>query len=135
MKLKEINKDFLNLHYKGKRLAYYKYDEYVYITDSYRLYKLAIDDLKLSDNLFTSVDLLRFTNEDGYVDAIITNDLVVYNGTTCRVIKNDNISVKVDDKYLKYFDSPEVKIKSEKDPIFIYENNEYVGLIMPIIEY
>lgn len=138
MKIKKINKEFLDLYYKNKLIAY-ELDEdkgKVLLTDSYRLYILNIEDFILKYDILTPATLHTFLDDSGYFDGIITNEIYKeqYN---LRLItgKDKLIHIKVNDKYLELFDNPSVKIKDEKSPVLIYENNELVGLILPIINY
>lgn len=141
MKINKINKEFLDLYYKKKLIACEIDDYYgkVYLTDSYRLFILNIEDLALKLQLFRTCNLKKLLDDTGYEDGIITNGLVETETSkekfTIRIIKNDNITVNVNDKYLKLFDNPKVKIKDDHSPVLIYENDELVGLILPIKEY
>lgn len=138
MKVSKINKEFLNLYYKKKLIACdIDYDiGKVYITDGYRLYIINIEDMALNFQLFKPVSLKQLVDDTDYVDGIITN--TIYNDKdNYRLIsgKDNLLDIKVNDKFLDLFDDPEVKIKDNKSPVLIYENNEIVGLIMPVKEY
>lgn len=138
MKISKINKEFLNLYYKKKLIASeIDYDNgKIYITDSYRLYIINIEDMALNFQIFKEVSLKQLIDDTGYVDGIITN--TIYNDVdNYRLItgKDNLLNIKVNNKYLELFDNPEVKIKNDHSPVLVYEKGELVGLILPIKEY
>lgn len=135
MKIKEINKKFMNLYFKEKNIVYQKEDNYIYITDSYTLYKLKEEDFILNINLFKQVNLLKFLNETGYKDSIISDELFIKDKIKLRLIYNNEYKIKINNDYLKCFDNPTLKIKNETSPVLVYENELLVGLICPTIEY
>ncbi len=136
MKVRKINKEFLNLYYKKKLIAYeIDYDKgKVYITDSYRLYIINIEDMALNFQIFKTASLKQFIDDSGYVDGIITN--TIYNDNYRLITGKDNLlNIQVNDKFLDNFDEPEVKVLNENKPVLIYEKGELVGLVLPIREY
>lgn len=138
MKVSKINKEFLNLYYKKKLIAYeIDYDKgKVYLTDSYRLYIINIEDMALNFQIFKPVSLKQLLDDTGYVDGIITN--TIYNDKdNYRLItgKDNLLNIRVNDKFLDFFDDPEVKVLDETKPVFIYERGELVGLVLPIRVY
>lgn len=138
MKIKKINKEFLDLYYKKKLIAYeLDHDNgKVYLTDSYRLYIINMEDMALNFQLFKPVSLKKLIDDTDYIDGIITNTIYNDNDNYRLITGKDNLlNIKVNDKYLDLFDNPEVKIKDNKSPVLVYENNEIVGLVMPIKEY
>ena len=141
MKISKINKEFLNLYYKKKLIAYeLDYDNgKVYLTDIYRLYIINMEDMALNFQLFKPVSLKQLIDDTGYVDGIITNTIYNYKDNyrliTGLIGKDNLLHIKVNDKFLDLFDNPEVKIKDNKSPVLVYENNEIVGLVIPVKEY
>ena len=135
MKIKEINKKFMDLYFKGKNIVYQKEDNYIYITDSYIMYKLKEEDFILNINLFKQLDLLNFLNETDYKDSIISDELFIKDKNKLRLIYNNDYKIKINNDYLKYFDNPTLKIKNETSPVLVYENDLLAGLICPIKEY
>lgn len=138
MKVSKINKEFLNLYYKKKLIAYeIDYDKgKVYLTDSYRLYIINIEDMALNFQIFKLASLKQLLDDTGYVDGIITN--TIYNDKdNYRLItgKDNLLNIRVNDKFLDFFDDPEVKVLDETKPVFIYERGEFVGLVLPIRVY
>ena len=139
MKIKKINKEFIDLYYKGKIVAM-EFDEEsgkIYLTDSYRLYVIKYEDFIFRFDLFRKVKLKHFLDNTNYVDGVITNGLYTSDKNDLRIInsKDGLITIKVNNKYLDFFDNPKVKVKDEKSPVLIYENDECVGLILPVMEY
>lgn len=134
MKIKEINKKFIDLYFKGKNIACQKEDDYIYITDSYIVYKLK-EDFLLNVNLFKQVNLLKFLNETDYKDSIISDTLFIEDKRKLRLIYNNDYKIKINNDFLKYFNNPILKIKNETSPVLVYENDLLVGLICPIKEY
>lgn len=49
-----------------------------------------------------------------------------------RELEAGGIKVRVQSKYLQYFDHPEYQIKAPYKPVFVYEDGEICGLILPV---
>ena len=136
MKTSKINKEFLNLYYKKKLIAYEVYEDKVYLTDSYRLFVMNVDECILDLSKFKNFPLVKLCNDFGYQDGIITNTLYKNKYNMRLITSKDNLlNIKVNDKYLELFDDPEVKVIADNKPVLVYENGELVGLIVPIKEY
>lgn len=55
---------------------------------------------------------------------------------TLAIIKNEEIKVQVNEKYLKYFnESCSFKIVNDTTPVLVYEGEELIGLICPVKNY
>lgn len=138
MKLKKIQKEFLDLYYKGKTIAY-EFDEEngkVYLTDTYRLYVINYEDFIFRFDLFRTASLKQFNIDEGYTEGIITNTIYSGDINTRLITNSDNtLNITINEKYLDLFDNPTVKIKSEDKPVLIYENDIFVGLVLPIRRY
>ena len=138
MKINKINKEFLDLYYKKKLIAY-EFDEEkgkIYLTDSYRLFVINYEDFIFRFDLFKKASLKGFCNDLGYQEGIITNTLYKDKYNMRLITGKDNLlNIKVNDKYLELFDDPEVKVIADNKPVLIYEKGELVGLILPIKEY
>lgn len=137
MKLAKINKEFLDLYYKKKLVAYELDEENgkVYLTDSYRMYIINYEDFIFRFDLFRRVTLKPLLSEDGYNEAEFTNNFKSINGIIYRMIRNDNNELYVNNKYLDLFDNFTLKIKDNKSPVLVYENEELKGLVLPIREF
>ena len=136
MKISKINKEFLDLYYKKKLIAYEVYEDKVYLTDSYRLFVMNVDDCILDLSKFKNVPLVKLCNDFGYQDGIITNTLYKDKYNMRLITGKDNLlNIKVNDKYLELFDDPDIKVIADNKPVLIYEKGELVGLIVPIKEY
>lgn len=138
MKIKKINKEFLDLYYKNKLVAY-EFDEEngkIYLTDTYRAFIINYEDFVFRFDLFRQCKLKHLLDDTNYIDGIITNE-IYRDVNDLRLItdKDKLLNIKVNNKYLDLFDNPEVKIKDELSPILVYENGVLVGLILPIKEY
>lgn len=74
---------------------------------------------------------------DGFNTVESLKGLIDSDKYTIRTLinKDNTIKVNVNDKYLKLFDYPEVKVKDDHSPVLVYEKGELVGLILPIKEY
>ena len=136
MKIGKINKEFLDLYYKKKLIAYEVYEDKVYLTDSYRLFVMNVEDCILDLSKFKNVPLVKLCNDFGYQDGIITNTLYKDKYNIRLITGKDNLlNIKVNDKYLELFDDPDIKVIADNKPVLIYEKGELVGLIVPIKEY
>ena len=67
-----------------------------------------------------------------YNKGIITNELVV-DKYKLRVIKtfDENEIIYVNDNFLKLFDDPRVMVKDKASPIYVYEKDDLVGMVLP----
>lgn len=136
MKISKINKEFLDLYYKKKLIAYEVYEDKVYLTNSYRLFVMNVDECILDLSKFKNVPLVKLCNDFGYQDGIITNTLYKDKYNMRLITSKDNLlNIKVNDKDLELFDNPEVKVIADNKPVLVYEKGELVGLIVPIKEY
>ena len=134
MKINKVNEEFLKLYFKNKKVYCKEVNKFIYLSDSYRIYRLFKEDCILDISKFIEVNLDSFMKDDNYEDGIITNELII-DKYKLRLIKNEQNKVYVNDEYLKLFDNPEVKIKDDHSPVLVYEKGELVGLILPIKEY
>lgn len=136
MKVQKLNKELLNLYYKKNKKVYAQLvHDNVYVGDSYRIWRLKYDDFMLDMNKLKKIDLVHFFNEDGYVEGFKTNKLVENeNGTTSVYITSEehDFDVLINKKFLDVFENYTLKIKSETSPVLVYENDEAVGLLLPI---
>lgn len=139
MKVTKLNKELLNLYYKTDKKIYAQivHDD-IYVTDSYRVWKLKYDDFMLDVNKLKTTDLAHFFNEDGYIPAIKTNRLVQQNDSITGIYlrsEESDFEVLINIKYLDMFENYTLKIKGESQPVLVYEHNELVGLIVPMKQY
>ena len=133
MKINKVNEEFIKLYFKTKKVYYQKLDKYVYLSDSYRIYRLNEEDCLLDTSKFIEAPLGKFMEDNQYNEGIITNELVV-DKYKLRVIKTieENKIIYVNDNFLKLFDDPQVMVKDEISPIYVYEKDELVGMLLPI---
>lgn len=137
MKINKINKEFLDLYYK-KKLVAYEFDEEtgkVYLTDSYRMYVINYEDFIFRFDLFRKCSLKNLLNDDGYYDAELSDTFETINNILCRILYVKDKIIKVNNKYFDLFDNFTLKAKDERSPILVYENEDFKGLVMPIKEY
>ena len=131
--------------FKGKRkhnVIYGTLDDKVIIGNNTILYVIPKEecgiDLTNVDcnnvNIIQESVLKGFINDDKYTSVILTNDIKVYDKTTLRVFSKDDEKIYVDDALLKYFDLKKSTFKgrNSKSPIYIYEYEVLVGLVMPV---
>lgn len=132
MKINKVNEEFVKLYFKTKKVYYQKVDKYVYLSDSYRIYRLNEESCLLDTSKFIEVNLENFMNCTDYSQGIITNELVV-DKYKIRVIKtlDENEIIYVNDNFLKLFDNPHVMVKDKTSPIYVYEKDELVGMLLP----
>lgn len=132
MKINKVNEEFLKLYFKNKRVFYQKVNKYVYLSDSYRIYRLNEENCLLDTSKFIENHLENFMNCTNYKEGIITNELIV-DKYKLRVIKTtEDKRIYVNDNYLKLFDNPIVMVIDETSPIYVYEKDELVGMLLPI---
>lgn len=138
MKVQKLNKELLNLYYKTDKKIYAQivHDD-IYVSDSYRVWKLKYDDFMLDMNKLKTTDLAHFFNEDGYVEGMMTSKYIkIKDILGVQIIDSEgSIDVTINSKYLDMFENYTLKIKSETAPVLVYENDELVGLIVPMRKY
>lgn len=136
MKVRKINEEFLKIYYRKKKIYYEKYGVYILLSDSYRIYKIKNDDCILDLTKFKKINLLDFLDrqDQDYIVGNIT-DNIIDGKIKLRKITTEDFDVYIDDNYLKLFDNPTVKVRANKESILVYENDEIVGLILPIENY
>lgn len=135
MKVIKLNKELLNLYYKKDEKIYAQLvHDKVYVTDSYRVWILKYDDFMLDMNKLKTTDLVHFFNEDGYVEGMMTSKYIkIDNILGVQVIDSEGlIDVTINSKYLDMFENYTLKIKDKHQPVLVYENEEPVGLILPM---
>ena len=86
-------------------------------------------------NIIQESVLKGFINDDKYTSVILTNDIKVYDKKTLKVFSKDDEKIYVDDALLKYFDLKKSTFKgrNSKSPIYIYEDEIMVGLVLPVL--
>ena len=75
-----------------------------------------------------------FKIDNDYVPASISGIEYEKQDTFCKLCSENGVEVWFNKRRLKYFDDKtlQFKIKSPVSPVMVYENNELVGLIMPV---
>lgn len=132
MKINKVNEEFVKLYFKTKKVYYQKVDKYVYLSDSYKIYRLNEENCLLDTSKFIEAPLGKFMEDNQYNEGIITNELVV-DKYKLRVIKTmEDKIIYVNDNYLKLFDDPHVMVKDEISPIYVYEKDELVGVVLQL---
>ena len=78
--------------------------------------------------------LKNFMNDDLCENVTLTNDIKVADKKTLRVFSNGNENIYVDESLIKYFELKNSTFKghNSKSPIYIYEYEVLVGLVMPV---
>lgn len=145
MKTNKIVIDLLKQIYKNKdvmRIMYGFEGDYIYLSpDGYVGYKIPNKDFFIDmkkavpDRVPIENIVKKYLNDKNHEDAFLTNDIKKVDKVKCTAIKisNDKTCVWVNEKFLKEFDKDcTFKILSPKSPIFIYENEEMAGFVMPI---
>lgn len=131
MKVRKINEEFLKIYYRKEKIYYEKYEDYILLSDSYRIYKIKNDDCILDLTKFKEISLHKFLDRQDYIVGNIT-DNIIDGKIKLRKITTEDFDVYINDNYLKLFDNPIVKVRADNEPILVYENDEIVGLILPI---
>lgn len=134
MKVRKINEEFLKIYYRKKKIYYEKYEDHILLSDSYRIYKIKNDDCILDLTKFKEVKLHNILDRQDYIVGNIT-DNIIDGKIKLRKITTEDFDVYINDNYLKLFDNPIVKVRADNEPILVYENDEIVGLILPVKNY
>ena len=140
MKITKILTDLLKAVEKKKTFEInYGYDDgYVYyLPDKYRAYRIHSDEFlvdmvkALPDK--TPLMARKFFDDSNAEDAIKTNELREINKVTVVKIVGANSYAWINTAYLKEFEADcTFKITGPKAPVYIYEQDKLVGLILPV---
>lgn len=133
MKTLDLQKHIISELYKGEVFAYESDGKDVYISDCFRVWKLPYDVIFISLAGMKEVEVKRFL-ADGDKAKIKFDE--VYDGSFSRYKFGEIEGVKTfyDPKLLDFFDNFEMyKLDDDpRGPIFIKEEGELVGMIMPV---
>lgn len=136
MDVKGINKYFIDLIMKGKKVTYGEYNDKIAITDSYILYLINKEDIYF--NLQKCNFLANIKNiipdENNYIYGYLNDTIQIDKKYNLRFIinKDENINCTINEKYIKYIKNASYKIRNDSSPILFYINDELSGLICPI---
>ena len=138
----EVLKEALN----GKRkrnVIYGTLDDKVIIGNNTRLYVIpkkecAIDLTNIDSNnvkIMQESSLKNFINDNLYESVTLTDDKKVVDKKILRVFSNCNENIYVDESLIKYFDLEKSTFKgrNKKSPIYIYEYEVMVGVVLPVV--
>lgn len=142
MKIKKILSEVLNIVSNEKKKIKSNYGEdkdFVYwIPDGIRMYKIPqkdflIDLQKALPNKTPINDPHKFFNYGECELAIKTDEIKAIDKEQVVKIKSEKSHAWVNIKYLKEFESDcTFKISNSKNPVFVYEYDELVGLVLPV---
>ena len=79
--------------------------------------------------------LKNFMNDDLCENVTLTDDKKVVDKKTLRVFSKGDENIYVDEFLIKNFDlkNSTFKVRNSKSPIYIYEDEIMVGLVLPVI--
>ena len=79
--------------------------------------------------------LKNFMNDDLCENITLTDDKKLVDKKTLRVFSKGDENIYVDESLIKYFDleNSTFKGRNRKSPIYIYENEVIVGLVLPVL--
>ena len=127
---------------KNKTVIYGVLGDKVFIGNPKMLYiipkkKCGIDLTNIDCNNITIIQdetIKRLTDDFGYENVTLTNDIKLCDNKKLRVFLKDNETICVDEHLLKNFDLKESTFKgrNSKRPILIYEYEVMVGLVLPV---
>ena len=135
MNLKKVNKELLNsIMSKNRKLQMYPYKEgkALYMPDVYHAFVINDEDMYFDQNKMKKC-VFPFC-ENNLDDLVITD--YAHISTTGKIARRyicKSKNIYIDEKYLKCFDYPVLRGTDENKPVYVYEFNELVGLIAPII--
>ena len=76
-----------------------------------------------------------FINDNQFENVTLTYDKKEVDKKTLRVFNKGDENIYIDESLIKYFDleNSSFKGKNRKSPIYIYENYNLVGLVLPVV--
>ena len=118
-------------------------DDKVIIGNGNRLYiipkkECGVDLTNLDSNnvkIMQESTLKNFMNDDLCDNLTLTDDKKVVDKKTLRVFSKGDENIYVDESLIKYFDlkNSTFKGRNKKSPIYIYEDYNMVGLVLPVL--
>ena len=128
---------------KGKRkhnVIYGTLDDKVIIGNETRLYVIPKKECAIDLTNVACVQILQestlknFMNDNLYENVTLTDDKKVVDKKTLRVFSKGDENIYVDESLIKYFDLKKSTFKgrNSKSPIYIYEYEVMVGLVLPV---
>ena len=140
MNIKQLNKEIINLyHNKNKKIYMDKQNEKIYITDSYAVWIISEKDFIFDTNKFKTVNIKSIIDDvesKTLLNGIKTGEYHKDKSITSVIIKSEELSVQINEKYLKLFnENCTFKVVNDNTPVLVYENDELVGMVCPIKTY
>ena len=142
MKITKIMTDLLKAVEKKKTINYLygMDDEYIYLfVGGHKIFKIhkelfLIDLSKALPDKSPLENPSKFFKDYNFDEAWKTDELkILDNKITAIKLVSENSHVWINEKFLKDYDSNcTFKISNIKSPVFVYENEIIVGLILPI---
>lgn len=133
MKTLDLQKHIISGLYKGETFAYESDGKDVYISDCFRVWKLPLDVIFISLAEMKEAKVKRFL-DDGDKANIKFEEVYTEGFSRYRFGEVEGIKTFYDPKLLDFFEKFEMyKLdKNPRGPIFIREEGEIVGMIMPV---
>ena len=131
---KDINKYYFNLLLKGDKVFYTIIDDKIYLSDSYIISIINKDDFLLNIEKLINVDLRIFFNKLNEFDY---RNIKTWYGheDIISLLDDNNYKVNINKKYFKLYHDMSFKIFENIKPVIVYNNDEIIGLILPIKVY
>lgn len=138
--VKKINEYFLKLMLSNKNVVYEEDDIFLYITDSYAVYKIIKDDLKLDLDKFKKLEnnfLINLFNDDP--ELIEVKDSNIIKEKKWRMFKLEDEEKSINDLYIKLIKNKNIKYYSKagaKEMIKVKNiNDSIIAVILPAVVY
>lgn len=138
--IKKINEYFLKLMMNNKNVVYEEDDLFIYITDSYAVYRIAKDDLKLDLSKMKKLEnnfIKNLFNPDEELKEV--KDLNIIKEKKWHIFKLDEEEKNINDLYLKLLKNKDLKYFSKsgaKEMIKVKNINDIIiAVILPAVTY
>lgn len=131
---KDINKYYFNLLLKGDKVFYTIMDDKIYLSDSYIISIINKDDFLLNIEKLINVDLRICFNKLNEFDYRNIKTWYAHEDII-SLLDDNNYKVNINKKYFKLYHDMSFKIFENIKPVIVYNNDEIIGLILPIKVY
>lgn len=133
MKTLDLQKHIISELYKGEVFAYECDGKDVYISDCFRVWKLPYDVIFISLAEMKEAKVKRFL-ADGDKAKIKFEEVYTDGFSKYRCGESEGVKIFYDPRLLDFFEKFEMyKLDNDpRGPIFIKEEGELVGMIMPV---
>lgn len=141
MKKFNIQRDYLKKMINGECIVFQEDEDFIYVGDGFVAHKFLKEEcflnLKNEAESIKSLDIKYLLDDTKFnkIDLVLTSDMKIVQNYIVQKLKGeneDNIEVWINTKFLKNFENPTFRGSDGISPVIVFEENEIVGVVLPI---